>query len=276
MSKNEDAALKVLDSVLKVPFVKVDRKEFLMKIFKDKVDNFDDLINNGPSTLFSKEELDKIADKVINAEVLKSSSLSFASGLPGGFTMAATVPADMAQFYAYTLRLAQEISYIYGYDNILNDNGELTEDSKNTLLLYLGVMFGVTAAGSSIRLLSGKFSQQLLKTLPRKALTKTAHYPIIKKVLRYFGVVVTKKSFSRVLSKAIPLVGGAISGGINYVTLNSLSQRLKAELSKIVNYSEEDLKDDIRIVEAEFSEIEETEVVLSDNNDGSSIISKVK
>lgn len=107
---------------------------------------------------FSKEELDRIASNVINSNVLKSSSISFASGLPGGVAIAATIPADMAQFYGYSLKLAQEISYVYGYQNIWANQDELTEDAKNTLILYLGIMFGVSSAGSTIRILSNKLA----------------------------------------------------------------------------------------------------------------------
>ena len=67
---------------------------------------------------------------------MKSSSISFSSGLPGGVAIAATIPADMAQFYGYSLKLAQEISYVYGYQNIWANQDELTEDAKNTLILY--------------------------------------------------------------------------------------------------------------------------------------------
>ena len=56
--------------------------------------------------------------------------------------MAATIPADIAQFYGYSLKLAQEISYIYGYHDLWNNQDELTEEAKNTLILYLGIMLG--------------------------------------------------------------------------------------------------------------------------------------
>ena len=48
--------------------------------------------------------------------------------------MAATIPADIAQFYGYSLKLAQEISYIYGYHDLWNNQDELTEEAKNTLI----------------------------------------------------------------------------------------------------------------------------------------------
>ncbi len=47
--------------------------------------------------------------------------------------LAATIPADMAQFYGYSLKLAQEISYVYGYQNIWANQDELTEDRKSVV-----------------------------------------------------------------------------------------------------------------------------------------------
>ncbi|NKR47255.1 hypothetical protein GS506_24635 [Rhodococcus hoagii] len=92
--------------------------------------------------------------------------------------MAATIPADVAQFYGFVLKLAQEISYIYGYDNLFDENEELTDEAHDALVLYLGVMFGVTAASSTIRVVSKQASQKALKSIPNKALTKTFYYPI--------------------------------------------------------------------------------------------------
>lgn len=105
----ESVALNVLNESLKLPFIKVDRSDFLTKTFSNKIDDMPKLFKEGPQAFFSKEELDRIASNVINSNVLKSSSISFASGLPGGVAIAATIPADMAQFYGYSLKLAQEI-----------------------------------------------------------------------------------------------------------------------------------------------------------------------
>ena len=79
------------------------------------------------------------------------------------------------------MKLAQEISYIYGYHDLWNNQDELTEEAKNTLILYLGIMLGVTSVGSVVRILSNRLSIQALKRLPQKALTKTFLFPILKK-----------------------------------------------------------------------------------------------
>ncbi|WP_251855437.1 SHOCT domain-containing protein [Enterococcus italicus] len=256
MSKSEENfALKVINESLKLPFVKVKRSEFLIKMFGDQISDKNLLLDKGPQEFFTKEELDKKAQSRINVIVAQSSSISFATGIPGGLAMAATIPADIAQFYAYSLKLAQEISYIYGYEDIWNDQDELSEDAKNTLILYLGIMLGVTSAGSAIRVLSSKLSVQAMKKIPQKALTKTFYYPIIKKVLAVFGTKLTKASFAKGVSKTIPVVGGVLSGSINYFSMKPMAIRLKNELGKSVNYNHDELNRDLKILKDEDVEI---------------------
>lgn len=247
----ESVALNVINESLKLPFIKVDRSDFLTKTFSNKIDDMPKLFKEGPQAFFSKEELDRIASNVINSNVLQSSSISFASGLPGGVAIAATIPADMAQFYGYSLKLAQEISYVYGYQNIWTNQDELTEDAKNTLILYLGIMFGVSSAGSTIRILSNKLALQALKQLPNKTLTKHLYFTILKKVLAIFGTKLTKATFAKGVSKVIPVVGGVLSGSMNYLSLKPMANKLKDELGKSVNYTQQDFEQDIKILNEE-------------------------
>lgn len=173
----------------------MNRSEFLVKVFGDKVEDVNQLIEEGPQVFLSIYDLDRAANNRIYSIVAQSSTLSFATGLPGGIAMAATIPADITQFYGYSLKLAQEVSYIYGYEDIWNQQGELTKEAKETLILYLGIMLGVSTASSAVRVLSGKLSVQALKKVPQKALTKTIYYPVIKKVLAVFGTKLTKATF---------------------------------------------------------------------------------
>lgn len=247
----ESVALNVINESLKLPFIKVDRSDFLTKTFSNKIDDMPKLFKEGPQAFFSKEELDRIASNVINSNVLQSSSISFASGLPGGVAIAATIPADMAQFYGYSLKLAQEISYVYGYQDIWTNQDELTEDAKNTLILYLGIMFGVSSAGSTIRILSNKLALQALKQLPNKTLTKHLYFTILKKVLAIFGTKLTKATLAKGVSKVIPVVGGVLSGSMNYLALKPMANKLKDELGKSVNYTQQDFEQDIKILNEE-------------------------
>ncbi|MGZ1061033.1 EcsC family protein [Streptococcus thermophilus] len=252
MAINKDnVALNVINESLKLPFIKVDRSDFLTKTFSNKIDDMPKLFKEGPQAFFSKEELDRIASKVINSNVLESSAISFFSGLPGGAAIPATITADVVQFYGYSLKLAQEISYVYGYQNIWANQDELTEDAKNTLILYLGIMLGVTSAGSTIRILSNKLALQALKQLPNKTLTKYLYFKILKKVLAIFGTKLTKATFAKGVSKVIPVAGGVLSGGMNYLSLKQMANKLKDELGKSVNYTQQYFEQDIKILNEE-------------------------
>ena len=275
MENNESLALRVVNESLKLPVVKVNRSEFLVKVFGDKVEDINQLIEEGPQAFLSIEDLDRAANNRIYSIVAQSSTLSFATGLPGGLAMAATIPADITQFYGYSLKLAQEISYIYGYEDIWNQQGELTEEAKETLSLYLGIMLGVSTASSAVRVLSGKLSVQALKKIPQKALTKTIYYPVIKKVLAVFGTKLTKATFAKGVSKVVPVVGGVVSGGLNYFSMKPMATKLKNELRKGINYSEENLKQDLKILNVEDIIIDESNL-LESSMKGENIIEQIE
>ncbi|HGF7301764.1 TPA: EcsC family protein [Enterococcus hirae] len=259
MENNESLALRVVNESLKLPIVKVNRSEFLVKVFGDKVEDVNQLIEEGPQAFLSIDDLDRAANNRIYSIVAQSSTLSFATGLPGGIAMAATIPADITQFYGYSLKLAQEVSYIYGYEDIWNKQGELTNEAKETLILYLGIMLGVSTASSAVRVLSGKLSVQALKKIPQKALTKTIYYPVIKKVLAVFGTKLTKATFAKGVSKMVPVVGGVVSGSLNYFSMKPMATKLKNELRKGINYSEENLKQDLKILNVE-------DIIINESN----------
>ena len=130
---------------------------------------------------------------------------------------------------------------------------------KNQLLLYCGVMFGVSGAVSGVRILSTQIAKTTLKKLPQKALTKTFWYPIVKQIGKAIGVKVTKSTVAKGVSKAIPVIGGVISGGLNFASMMPMANRLQVALdSASFGYTEEDLANDI--IEIESITLEDSEI----------------
>ena len=257
MSK-QDLAMQVLQQVVKLPVVKVDRSKFLVDKFSKLLDPKDipRLLEEGPTALLSQDILDKVADSCIKDNVLMASGTSVLAGIPGGLALAITIPTDVAQFYAFSLKLAQELGYIYGYDDLWASRNELSEEAQNTLLLYLGVMLGVNSAGALLRAGGVSVAKHVMKTVPQKALAKTLWYPILEKVLKIFGVTLTRRGLAKGMGKAIPILGGVISGGLTYATMKPMGERLQKELSKLVNYSEVQYQNDMAIIRKEAEVIE--------------------
>lgn len=254
----QDIAIKVLQQVVKLPIVKVNREKFLVEKFSKELDKKDiaKLLEQGPPSLLPQKTLDRVARSCIKDNVLLASGTSVLAGIPGGLALAITIPTDVAQFYAFSLKLAQELGYIYGYDDLWASRNELSEEAKNTLLLYLGVMLGVNGAGALLRSGGVTVAKHVMTTVPQKAVAKAGWYPILKKVMKIFGVTLTRRGMAKGMGKAIPILGGVISGGLTYATMKPMGERLQKELSKLVNYSEVQYQNDMAIIRKEAEVIE--------------------
>jgi hypothetical protein len=174
----------------------------------------------------------KAADDSIRLETIKVTAISTAAGLPGGFAMIAAVPADAAQMLAHMLRVAQKLAYLYSWPELFSDDGVEPDDATQSLLtLFIGVMFGATAAGEAVQKVSVKVAEQAVKQLPKRALTQGVIYPIVKTVAGHIGIKMTKDTFAKGIGKVIPLVGGVLSGGLTLATFLPMSNRLKRHLA---------------------------------------------
>lgn len=249
--EKEFALENVITSAIQIPGVKVDRKKFLAEMFAGKDVNIQDIIDNGPiQANISQDELARLSAKLIFKRTGESSIASFVAGIPGGFAMAATVPLDILQFFGMALKLAQELSYLYGADDLWTDGQIDDEKVKSQLLLYCGVMFGVSGAVSGVRVITTQIAKTTLKKLPQKALTKTFWYPMVKQIGKALSIKVTKSTVAKGVSKAIPVLGGVISGGLNFASMMPMANRLQAALdSASFGYTEEELESDLHIIE---------------------------
>ncbi len=259
MAEKEPISLtNVVSTAIQIPGIRVDREAFLREQFKaeDPV-ALSSILAVGPVAAgCDRDKLRRKAEAVILGTTLKSTGASFLAGLPGGLAMAVTIPADILQFYGMALKMAQEIAYLYGEQDLWK--GDMPDDEKitNQLILYCGVMLGATGAAATVRLMSSSLAKQVLKKLPQKPLTKTFYYPIVKSVLRFFGKTLTKTSFAKGVSKAIPVFGGLVSGGITFVSLKPMGERLQQALDKAhFSYSDIEIQNDIREVEEETARI---------------------
>lgn len=234
---NKDGRVDTEDIIilgLRIPGVHIDREEFLRKQFMKNYANdvIQDAVKFNPAHAgITVEEIDNIADQVIQYERNCVSGISLALGAPGGVAMVATLPADIAQYYGYMLRAIQKLLYLYGFPEINVENGvNIDDETMNLITLCLGVMYGVEGSVASIKILSNALGKGVEKKLLQKALTKGTFYPIVKKISRWFSVCMTKQVFAGFFRKAIPVVGGVVGGGITYLSFKPCCDNLKKSL----------------------------------------------
>lgn len=220
---------KVMNKALTMPLVKVDRVSFLSKEFS-KYGNTSQLRDKRPIDLFGSQALENVASGVINSHLTQVTAISTLAGIPGGLGMLATIPTDVAQYYWHALVVAQKLGYIYGWPDLLGEGGQINEGTRNVLTLFIGIMFGTQSANKAVAEMAKRMSVQVAKRLPQQALTKTMYYPVIKRVVESINIKMTKNMFGKSVSKAIPILGGVISGAITAISFKPMAEKLRQHL----------------------------------------------
>ncbi len=224
----------VLEKATALPMVKIDRDEFLRSALAPYFDEttVDVAIASNPARAgIDSDEIRRIADASIRFETNKVTAISFAAGIPGGIAMAATVPADLVQYFGHVLRIMQKLVYLYGWQELFDENGNMDDETTNLLTLFMGVMFGVNGAAHAVTKVAEAAAQKAAKGLAQKALTKGVVYPIVKKIATAIGVHMTKEIFAKGVAKVIPIIGGVASGTMTYATYRPMAVKLRNHLS---------------------------------------------
>ncbi len=238
LDENGNGEIDIEDVIIKglrIPGIRIKRDEFLgkelLKRYPQEV--IDIAIKQSPmKAKIPVSEIDKIADEVIQFERNCVSGISAALGVPGGWAMVATIPADIAQYYGYLLRATQKLLYLYGFPEIDTEEAgsKFDDGTMNTLIICFGVMYGTAGANNAVKAMAKALGVGVEKQLIKKALTKGTLYPIVKSVAKWFGVKMTKEVFAGFFKKAIPIVGGVLGGGLTYLSFKPCCDKLKKSL----------------------------------------------
>jgi len=166
---NENPLILLLEKAMSFPGVKINRTAFLIETYRL---NGTDVESKNVAELVSLEQMDNAAKKFITTNVTQSSGAAFILGLPGGLAMAVTIPTDIMQNFAFSLRLAQQLAYIYGFESLFTIDNEMNDEARNTMIAFLGIMFAAAGSGSVLRAIApniGKYAaRQALKNHSQK------------------------------------------------------------------------------------------------------------
>ena len=178
-------------------------------------------------------QIEKIAKKSMGRDGRRTTALSFAAGIPGGVAGAVTIPADLVQFYGYLIRAIQKLTYLYGWRDLIRIEANKPDlAASNGLIIMLGVMAGVDMANDALarlaRLRMAGASDQALRT----ALAEHALSDQVNKISEELTMRMAKRLGGQVAGKAIPIVGGIVSGVITGSGFDEMAKRLLGQLKR--------------------------------------------
>ncbi len=220
----------LLRRVLCLPGVKVNRDKYLKKELFPRCseEQIKKAIETSPAEAkIPRDVIDKIADSCIKWHTLEATAISTAAGLPGGWWIAGTIPADVGQFYWHILLIVQKLAYLYGWPELFKDENKFDDETLHKITIFIGVMLGVDGASKGLFKLSELFSQQVGKKLPQMPLSKNIIFKIAREIAKWIGIRLSKDKFAQIIARAIPFVGGAISGSFTYISMSNMGYILK-------------------------------------------------
>ena len=234
--KNELTLEKVLSAAIKTPGVKIRRDVFLRKelIKYYPEDVVEAAIAYNPARAgVDKNRINSISKSVIDYETGKVTAISVAASLPSSAAAPAAIgaaAADITSYFVFILRAAQELAYLYGFGQFDFAEDNVDSETMNMLLVFLGVMFGVQGAASTLNKVANTVAAHVAKKLSQQALTKGTIYPIVKQVAAKIGIRMTKQIFADSVASAIPIMGSLLSGGLTYAMFRPCCMKLRRNL----------------------------------------------
>jgi hypothetical protein len=178
-------------------------------------------------------QIERIAKKSLGQDGRRTTALSFVAGIPGGIAGAVTIPADLVQFYGYLIRAIQKLTYLYGWRDLVHINeGAPDLAASNAIIIMLGVMAGNDAADAVLarlaRLRAAGASDQTLRTVLAERTLSTQ----VSQISDALTMRMAKRLGGQVAGKAIPIVGGIVSGVITGSGFDEMARRLLRELKR--------------------------------------------
>lgn len=225
----DSVLLPIINGAMKVPGVKVNREEFLEKELKGKVPDKmieDALVYGTKKAGIPIELIEKMAKNTINSKALLTVTASFLSGMPGGLIgLLGGSSADVIQYYANFFNLAQKLMYLYGYQDI----NELDSSQEDVMIVVLGVASGVEVANAFLK----KVLNETAVKLQEKAIANQVLIILGKKS----ATRISEEQIAKIFGKAVPIIGGLISGIISASTFKPMAKRLNKSLKEFYTYN---------------------------------------
>lgn len=189
------------------------------------------------------------AEKIIVKHKREFALAGLAAGLPGGpWGMAAGNAIDLEEYLRSLFGLAQEIGHVYGIipnpfiEDIANSVDDYFEGAKEQILKSVLIGLGVGSVSMGITEIADLLAQEseeiLFDKVSERMITELA-----KRIGKALGVEVTMKSTSKLVSSAIPIIGGIVNAYFNYKAVDLIGKNL------IKNFEREHLKVKPRVIE---------------------------
>lgn len=154
------------------------------------------------------------ANSLIRWQKTKAGTSGFISGLGGIMTMPITLPANITSVIYLQIRMIAAIAHI-GEHDVHDDRVKtltyvcITGNSAKDIMKGTGIAIGTKLTTSAIKSVSGKTLTSINQKVGFRLLTKFGEKGVVN------------------LGKTVPIVGGVIGGGLDFMTTSTIGRVAK-------------------------------------------------
>lgn len=200
----------------KVVFTQEDIMKLLEKLYDNAIQGLPKVsppISQLADDYLSKNPDPEVAAKsFINYQIAKCTTSGFVTGLGGLITLPVAIPANISSVLYVQMRMIACLAYMGGYDT----NSDQVQTLVYACLAGISLDQVVKQVGIKVGV---KFANAMVKKIPGTVLVKI-NQKVGFRLLTKFG---TKGVIN--IGKAIPIVGGVISGGFDFAETKIIADR---------------------------------------------------
>lgn len=200
----------------KVVFTQEDIMKLLEKLYDNAIQGLPKVsppISQLADDYLSKNPDPEVAAKsFINYQIAKCTTSGFVTGLGGLITLPVAIPANISSVLYVQMRMIACLAYMGGYDT----NSDQVQTLVYACLAGISLDQVVKQVGIKVGV---KFANAMVKKIPGTVLVKI-NQKVGFRLLTKFG---TKGIIN--IGKAIPIVGGVISGGFDFAETKIIADR---------------------------------------------------
>lgn len=230
----------VYDSAMRwalcIPFVKVNKENYLRKLFAKKLtpEQMELVLSERPLSVLSMEEVKKIAHREVCIHASLVTVLSFVAALPqSGWLMYLCIIFDFIQFQLIVFLILQKLLYLYGCHNLSSSDEGLGNSANWMLLLISTIMIGKHQMMRMAKSVAGIAVKQAIQRFAVRMMTKLMIYNVLKQIAKWFGIVLTKDMVMSAMNMLVPLTCALISGLISLWLFLPMTNRLERHLTHV-------------------------------------------
>lgn len=162
-------------------------------------------------------DAEKAVDRVVSTHLTLGGASGFVTSIGGFVVLPVSLPANVAGFHLLATRMAASIAALRGYDL-----GQPPVRSA-VLLCLVGADAGDVLAKAGVTRPSGHLTSMATQQLPAPALV------VLNKAIGFRILMTTGRTSLTGFGRAVPLVGGAIGGGLDTWLLHRVARTARRD-----------------------------------------------